>query len=273
MSDPLLTIGALSRAVGIPAETLRTWERRYGFPTATRTGGRQRLYDAEVVPRLRLVGLALARGLRPAQVLTADVSRLRELVGEEPTGSAMACVGAMDATGLERVLRGDAARLGLPRFLTDELAPLLRRVGEAWARGELSVAQEHFASEVVRAFLVAQWRPLAEANRGPVALLATPAGERHELGLQMAAVVTALAGWRVAYLGADVPDLDLTARASSVGVVLLGVSAAYGAHGALSALLAALGGRVLVGGAGAPAGVSLVDLDTLPAALARVGSA
>ena len=96
---PAMSIGALSKATGIPTNTLRTWERRYGFPTAIRTASGHRLYDASLVGHLTLILQALDRGHRPAQVLPLDLDDLRSIVGERAVASSV----PIDARGLEPV--------------------------------------------------------------------------------------------------------------------------------------------------------------------------
>lgn len=258
-----LSIGALAQATGVPANTLRTWERRYGFPVAARTAGGQRVYAPEMVEHVRWVVRALDLGHRPAHVLTAPLDELRTLVGEgarSPTeprppgppfptsvpraegradgpGRAEAAERAepwvalmrrLDGDGLESALTTECARLGLRAFVTEFVPGFLRAVGDAWAEGRIAPFQEHFASERLREMLARQWRPLADRNGGPVGLCAGLPGEHHVLGLHLVACTLALSGWRVIFLGGDtpVPDLAAAAAQGSAAAIFVSVSEA-----------------------------------------------
>ncbi|MFZ5480948.1 MAG: cobalamin-dependent protein [Myxococcota bacterium] len=260
-----LNIGALSRAAGVPTSTLRTWERRYGFPPATRTPGGQRVYAADVVEHVRLVARAIAAGGRPAQVMAASVEELRSFEPPAPRpdgddGEAwIHAVEALDGTALRRAFQIATARHGLEGFLVAHVAPFLVAIGDAWAGGRLQVFHEHFASERMREHLAGLWRPMADANAGPVAVLATLPGERHALGLHAAACLVAAAGWRVVMLGADTPPPDVDACARVVGARVVGVSVSSAANAGqvawdLAGLRARLAAdvRLAVGGGGAP---------------------
>lgn len=262
MSEPVIGIGALERLSGIPAATLRTWERRYGFPTAARSEGGHRAYDVATLERLKLVAAALSAGHRAAAVVPADVEALRQLLGRQPvvdlaptverTTDLAELVRRGDAEGLERVLASELAARGAERWLGELVAPLVATVGDLWADGVISVADEHRAAEVLRAQLRRAWRSLEPAV-GPQAVLATLPGERHDLGLHMVAVVLALSGWRLVFLGADTPVPDLVG--ASEGASRVFISFAMGSAAKVSdleALVAALPGKVTVGGAGAP---------------------
>jgi hypothetical protein len=258
-----LSIGALSQATGVPVNTLRTWERRYGVPSGDRTSGGHRLYPPETVEHLRLVVRALDAGHRPAQVLPASVEDLRRLVGQagpsaSPAGPVEAWVDAaraLDGTALVRGFAEEGARLGLPAFLELRALPFLRRVGEAWEAGEIQVFHEHFASARLEDFLSAWWRPLADGATGRAVVCSTLAGDHHNLGLHMAAGLLAVAGHRVVFLGPDTPVDDIvaaTAQAQARDVVVSVSFSVPSPHGGISALRAALPARVrlYVGGAG-----------------------
>ncbi len=243
-----MAIGALSNATGIPASTLRTWERRYGFPEAQRTQGGHRLYPATTVDRLIWVQRALATGHRPRQVLGLSPLELQELIeptqialGAEDVPGEAAVFGEADVATFERwitavreldeskfhaLLAADWGRLGTLAFLEGRLAPFLVLVGDLWARGVLGIRHEHFASERARDFLVALWRPLSMARERPLVVCATLPGELHVLGLHMAACVCAMAGTRVVFLGPGMPVDDIVAAAtdSAAEAVMLSVS-------------------------------------------------
>jgi DNA-binding transcriptional MerR regulator/methylmalonyl-CoA mutase cobalamin-binding subunit len=239
-----LSIGALSRATGIPVETLRTWESRYGFPVPERRPSGHRLYPLSIVPRLRRIAEALARGHRARQVVPASEADLQQLLDSAeaaPVASPPASPEASLAGGevapllrlvesfqsdrLTHALLGAAARLGPLALLETVVAPLLRAVGEAWEKGRLEVRHEHFLSERLGDVLRSLRLPLEERASGPLVVFSTLPGEAHGLGLQMAALIVASAGCRVLYLGTEtpVPDLasltrDLAARALALSI-------------------------------------------------------
>jgi methanogenic corrinoid protein MtbC1 len=270
-----LSIGALSNATGIPVETLRTWESRYDFPLPERKPSGHRVYPLASVRRLRLVGEALARGHRAGEVVPASEDVLQALLGlGGPVPDAVPLLPAADVVDLDllvryvsefaaeplgRALLTDWARLGPLRFLETRIVPLVRRVGEAWESGRLSVRHEHFASERLEDLLRALRAPFDERARGPQVVLATLPGERHALGLQMAALVLATAGCRVLYLGPDCPIADMVAAVKELKASVLAVSVSRSSSGAetnarLRRLRAQLGRRtiLLLGGEGAP---------------------
>ncbi len=279
-----LSIGTLSSATGVPVDTLRTWERRYGFPAPTnRTGGSHRRYTADTIAQVRLIVRALELGHRPSAVVGRDPEELRRLIdAASPPGPAPSAVSTftpaagtepgadpavlarwmrathdMDGEGLTTEFQRSLAEMPAIDFLEHRMGPYLHEMGEQWARGLLRVSQEHYASEKAREFLNAQWRGANEGNRaGSAAVLATPPGEPHALGLHMAAWVIALAGAHVVFLGANTPMAEVAFAVdhhSARGVVL---SAAAGYVGDLAAELEDLSARlprpvsVVLGGAG-----------------------
>lgn len=257
---PSLSIGALSRATGVPAETLRTWERRYGFPRPERTESGHRRYPASSVGRLRLVTRALELGHKPSVALSSDEGTLRSLLAITETEPASADPAApraevrpaprsaarepidiqrwldhvrgFEGEALELDLRRAWGALGALDFLLRGAGPFLTEVGNRWYQGELGVRHEHFASERLRDFLTSQWRPLSDAATGPHVVCATLPGEQHVLGLQMAAVVLALANLRVVFLGADIPPGEVAVAAHAHKARAVVISAASSADDA-----------------------------------------
>jgi MerR family transcriptional regulator, light-induced transcriptional regulator len=270
-----LSIGALSRATGIPVETLRTWESRYGFPVPERRPSGHRVYALSMVPRLRRISEALARGHRAGQVVPAPDADLRRLLAAPPAPAAFPADPPSLATGdvlqllrlvesfesdrLTRALLGASARLGPLTFLETVVAPLLRAVGDDWAKGRLQVRHEHFVSERLGDVLRSLRLPLEERAGGPLVVLATLPGEAHGLGLQMAALVVASAGCRILYLGTETPVPDMVTLTRDLGARALAVSvSASGRKARTAALLRRVRGMLLrrtallVGGEGAP---------------------
>ena len=288
----LLSIGALSAATGIPVDTIRTWERRYGFPIAERKPSGHRVYALSTVPRLRRIAQAIARGHRAAEVLPASESALDALLATIPQApiepapssrsapttspgqpgdadSLLDAVRSFDAERLKRAFQADWARLGPLEFLEQRAAAFLTAVGMAWADGSLDVRHEHFASSVLGDFLRTVRLPVDHRADGPIVALATLPGELHGLGLQMAALVFAMAGWRTLVLGVDTPVAQIAAlsREAPLAAVALSCVQPRGRSGAaaIRALRQRLPRRVplLVGGAGAPSGARQAGIEIL----------
>lgn len=272
-AGPKLSIGALARATGIPVETLRTWESRYGFPVPERKPSGHRVYPVESVARLRRVAQALACGHRAGEVVGASEADLAALLEStsapaviaaepHPAGLELAelleLVAAFDRERLTRALLGDAARLGVLAFLETRVAPLARAAGDAWEHGRLEIRHEHFLTERLSDLLRTLRLPLEERAAGPLVVLASLPGESHALGLQMAALCLVSGGCRVVLLGTEVPLEELARLTRELGARALGVSVSLATGGdatraTLERLRALLPRRVelLAGGDGA----------------------
>ena len=291
----MLSIGALSAATGVPVETIRSWERRYGFPVAERKPSGHRLYALNTVARLRLVSEALTRGHRAGEVVAASESALESLLTALPKVSSgtktpvsstkpstaagaeehLTAIRSFDAEQLKRSFQSDWARLGPLRFVQDRAAPFLLAIGEGWSAGTLDVRHEHFASACLGDFLRAARIPMDDRATGPLVALATLPGEQHGMGLQMSAVVVAAAGWRALMLGTDTPVVQIAALVREAPVTAVAISCAAPRRRQTAEQLRTLrrrlprGVSLLVGGAGAPptaskAGVIVMpDLETL----------
>ncbi|MBK5296339.1 MAG: MerR family DNA-binding transcriptional regulator [Vicinamibacteria bacterium] len=274
---PRLSIGALSRVTGIPIETLRTWETRYGFPVPERRPSGHRVYTSAIVPRLRRISEALARGHRAGQVVAASDAALATLLADvmpdvtparrRPMGQGgiadlMEAVRRYDGADLTRRLLADWGRQGVVGFLTERVGPLVEAVGQHWANGTLEIRHEHFLTEQLGELLRTLRAPLDDRASGPTAVLATLPGEQHGLGLLMAALVMAASGLRVRVAGTDLPvnEIASLARELKTRAVVVSVSLSGQPHAArhLRALRAALprATLLLVGGQGAPPAVA-----------------
>jgi methanogenic corrinoid protein MtbC1 len=234
-SQLTMTIGAVSRATGIPVNTLRTWERRYSFPIAERSDGGQRLYPPNVVPHLNLINQALKSGMRPKQVVGIEFDDLQELLGKslppKPTerNEVQDWVDAahrLDGAYLDSCFHSSVSQLGVQKFLTDKIAPFIHELGESWASGKIQIFHEHFASERIHDFLTTLWRPLSDKAKGPNIICAALPGENHFLGLHMAATIMALYGFRIIFLGPKTPlkDLQECTWQSSAQAILISIS-------------------------------------------------
>ena len=256
-------IKTVAAAVGVPRNTLLAWERRYGLVVPRRTANGYREYSDADIELLKRLKVLVDQGHAVSEAVT-----LLDVVAAGPKGEPV--LAAVAEKLLEALLRVDrhAAEQTCRRIVgvaettqVDELYfPLLRRVGDGWAAGELSVAQEHYASQFVRERLHELLNRLEGGPRhGPHALCASFPDELHDLALLGLAIHLAAAGHRVSMLGAAVPLPDLVAMVADEQPQLVAVSvliprpadevAAF-ARALRSAC--ATGTRVVMGGAGLP---------------------
>lgn len=275
-----IRIGELSRRTGVSPELLRAWERRYGLFEPDRSPGRFRLYSDADVSRVEAMRSQIAHGLSAAEaarlVLAADpssASRSDDAPAlEQPMRALSDALVAFDEARAHAALDQLIASLSLETFLRTVVLPLLQEIGEGWERGEITIAQEHFASNVIRGRLMALGRGWGRGT-GRHALLAAPAGEQHDLGLVVLALMLRDHGWRVTFLGADAPISTITDTARRVlpEVVVLALLETL-ALDASEVQELARGRRVLIGGAGASReladslGVEYVDAGPIEAA-------
>lgn len=249
-----MTIAAVERDTGLPKDTLRVWERRYGFPAPERDAQGERMYPHEQVLRLRVLKRLLDQGHRPGALMRMSGDELAVLLSRPGRAGAAAAMAAAPAdrrvgelAGLVAGQQTEALRaalsqalgaLGLRALVLQVLAPLTTEVGEAWARGEVSVAGEHLYAEVVQLVLRAAFASLPPGGRPPRVLLATLPGEQHALGLLMAQALLATEGCATVSLGTQVPvpDIAQAARSQQADVVALSLSSATQAERALQGL-------------------------------------
>jgi MerR family transcriptional regulator, light-induced transcriptional regulator len=222
-----LNISALARRTGIAADTLRKWEQRYAIIRPMRTRGGQRRYTERDVARVEWLRDRLADGYRISEA-AALLGQTTEPAGRTTAESRLQILQAVergDARELGQLLDQAFALHGVEDVLTAVVAPLLDELGEAWEKGRVGVAEEHLASEAIRARLVQQLADSRAPIRG-VAVLACAPGERHDLGLLMLAILLRADGWHIAYLGADTPLEDAFSLARRLGARILCLSLA-----------------------------------------------
>ena len=220
LSPPgVLRIGELSRRLGVSDHVLRAWERRYGLLRPVRTTGGFRLYSEADLDRVRRMQAYLAHGLSAAQAARAAVD------GEPPAGTGAggpayrdglmdvaatlaAALDEFDEPAAHAVLDRLLGTLTVETVLRDVVLPYLRALGDRWERGEVSVAQEHFASNLIRGRLAGLARGWGHGH-GPRAILACLPDELHDIALLAFGIVLNRNGWRIDYLGANTPLDDL----------------------------------------------------------------
>lgn len=283
-SDPRLgyhPIGVAAERTGLNPHVIRVWERRYRAIEPARTGNGRRLYSDADIERLRLMALATSAGRGISQVARLPVSELTALIRDDEEARrrlasddgarasrataaltddvalARARARALDAAGLEHALRRSAALFGAGAFLDGVATPLLRQVGDERKAGQLAPGAEQLVLIALRRVIEGIVPIIIISGDAPNLLVATPVNDRHEIEAVMAAAVAAIEGWRVTYLGPDVPVSDIAVAAASTSARAVSVTVPWAAnhdlllHG-LRALRTQLAARVplLVGGPG-----------------------
>jgi DNA-binding transcriptional MerR regulator len=223
-SAPVLRIGELSRRLGVSDHVLRAWESRYGLLQPVRSAGGFRLYSEADESRVRRMQAHLARGLSAAEAARAalgEESGTQEDDGRPagphrvpPPASELSAelrqaLDAFDEPAAQAVLDRLVSDLSVTAVLRDVVLPYLTELGERWESGTASVAQEHFASNIIRGRLAGLARGWGSGH-GPLAVLACPPGELHDLALMAFGVILNRNGWRIDYLGMNTPLEELT---------------------------------------------------------------
>ena len=226
----VLRIGELSRRVGVSEYVLRAWESRYGLLRPVRSAGGYRLYSEADQRRVRRMQAHLANGLAAAQAAEAAIAdddssgaaqggassaaagqgaggTLRVVAMTDSADSLRQALDEMDEPAAQRVLDRLLTDFTVESVLRDVVLPYLRGLGERWQQGVVTVAQEHFASHVIRGRLAGLARGWGNGS-GPRALLACPPDEQHDLALLVFGIVLNRGGWRVEFLGANTPMGD-----------------------------------------------------------------
>lgn len=270
-------LGAVSRLTGLSPDLLRAWERRYQVVTPLRTSGGTRRYQDADVERLRLVKAAVDAGHRISEVAALSADELeRRAHQDEPAPSSalervLTALEHLDNLEAERLTGLQLAALGPGRFARDFAAPLAEAMGEEWANHRLSVASEHLGTALLRSLLGASMRPSIASSQAPPIVFCTLPGERHELGLLIAALVAVGAGGNPLYLGPDLPVDEIIGAAELKRPVAVGLSVVFPPNPATESMLAEIRAGIApecqlwVGGSGA------CEL-TMPEGVDRIGN-
>jgi methylmalonyl-CoA mutase cobalamin-binding subunit/DNA-binding transcriptional MerR regulator len=237
---PLRTVAAMT---GLTPDLIRVWEKRYQVVAPIRGARGARLYTAGDVAHLRLLARAVGGGRAIGDVAALRPAELEKLVAQRsPDGQELGSwqttsprehfvarilerLEGFDEAAIARLLGDSFVALGTRAFVHEVVEPLVQRVGACWADGELSIAEEHLLTGTLRNLLAGLIHSRVGAGRR--VLLATPAGERHEIGLLLVALLALDAGANVVYLGIDLPAAEIVtaARRAQVGVVGLSLVA------------------------------------------------
>lgn len=252
------TIQVASLRSGVTPHVIRIWERRYGALNPTRTGTNRRLYCDEEITRLRLLRELTECGHRIGSVARLDTEQLESLLQKSRAGTAvaaglleaprnepapapgasaeqhvLACMDAAksyDGERLRRLLQEARLEFGLRCCVHQVVCPLIERIGLSWQQGSLRPGHEHMATAVLREFLVTPVPGSQTAPSAPEIIITTPAGEVHELGALLASVSARDLGWRVTYLGPNLPTEEIVACARGRAARAVALSVVYPTH-------------------------------------------
>ena len=225
---------AVELRTGLSAHLIRIWERRYNAVTPERSGNQRRLYSEEEVERLTLLGRLTQSGLAISKIAGLSVEELRGMqtrasaaaapppadalparastvvvAPAELIESALAAIRRYDMGALEKVLDRGMVGLGYSGLLEKLLIPLLRAIGDAWEKGDLTAAHEHGATSAFKDYLARNLRAMGPSETSPRLLVTTPAGQLHEMGAAIAASLARKSGWQVTYLGPSLPAEEI----------------------------------------------------------------
>ena len=226
-------ISTVTKRSGVKSDLVRAWERRYQAVTPTRTAGGHRVYTDMDIARLKLLNEATNNGHSISQIAKLSLDDLKKLSQQEPANIDLqpqaektserrflaedyiekchASVLAFDAHALEAHFENAIVELGPQLFIENLLTPLLTQIGERWRNGELRPVHEHMASSIIRSltYILRNNTPCAE--NAPRMIVTTPVGQLHELGALLAAIIAEFKGWKVTYLGANLPAEEIAA--------------------------------------------------------------
>lgn len=231
-------VGLVSRMTGLSTHTLRIWEKRYAAVLPHRTDAGGRLYSDPDVERLRVLHRLVEGGHSIGGIAKLPTSELQKMAAKlpstaRPTGADQLvllrerfidAIERLDVVGAEQMLSRVALSTEPGDFLRNAVGPILEEVGNRWERGELRIAHEHASSTVMRGLLFSLMRLYPASDAMPAVVVATPAGEHHELGALMVAMLATMHGWRVLYLGADLPADEIVFAATSTKARMIMVS-------------------------------------------------
>lgn len=219
---PRYNTKAVAQETGVPADTFRAWERRYGIPRPQRTDGGHRLYSERDIATIRWLRDRTAEGLTISQAIAlmndgneSNLSWLNTAVDTEPhtwerlNSRLVAALTDYDATRAEQILGEAFALYPVEDVFLKLVQPVMVEIGEQWHAGKITVTAEHFATQFIRRKLSGLFNTYNITEGRGLVLVACAPSEQHDLGALMLAVFLVRRGWQVIYLGPEVPLRDL----------------------------------------------------------------
>lgn len=246
-------ISTVAKRSGVKSDLVRAWERRYKAVTPTRTAGGHRVYTDLDIARLKLLNQATNNGHSISQIAQFSLEELKNLLkveaeqlpeqivpslvtisdrkylAEDYIEKCYAAVLAFDAKVLEGHFENAIVELGCDAFIEHLLAPLLTMIGERWKIGELRPVHEHMTSAIIRSLTYILRNNSPCPANAPCMIVTTPIGQLHELGALLAAIIAEVKGWRVTYLGANLPAEEIAAAVKYTNAKAVTISISYSA--------------------------------------------
>ncbi|MBT8196120.1 MAG: MerR family transcriptional regulator [Bacteroidia bacterium] len=238
-------IKVVSQMTGLSAFVIRAWEKRYDAVTPARTETNRRLYSEDDIEKLRLLNEAVNKGHNIGGIAKLSTDELKSILNQNqitttdpiqeelPTdidsmlSTSIEAVKAYDGKQLETILLKASAKLSQPQLIEDFVVPLIYKIGDLWHDGDIRVAHEHLASAVIRSFLASLIEQHRPDENAPVIISATPRGQDHEIGAMIVGVIAAPLGWKVLYLGPNLPVEEISAVADSLEAKVVALSIIY----------------------------------------------
>ena len=246
MKESHHSLRVTTQRTGLSTHVVRVWEKRYGAVKPKRTASNRRIYSDAEIERLTLLRLATLAGHNIGSIADLPTDRLKVLAaGAGPEGlaqpapdkpfsfadtfqeSCLVAVRQMDAHRFEDVLQRALIALGHHGLLQQVIAPLAQTIGELWRAGQVTAAHEHFLSAELKVFLGQAAKQFATPENAPGIIVATPAGQLHELGALMVNTAAAHLGWRTIYLGTSLPAAEISGAAAQNRVKAIALSIVY----------------------------------------------
>ena len=240
-------IKVVSQMTGLSVFVIRAWEKRYDAVTPSRTDTNRRLYSEEDIEKLKLLNKAVQKGHNIGGIANLSIEDLRSVLenktvsprsdkeisndvyanAESTIANCIEAIKVYDGKALETLLLKASTKMSQPQLIENLIVPLVYKVGDLWHDGFIRVANEHLASAVIRSFLSNLIERHVPNDNAPIMVSATPRGQDHELGAMIASVVAASAGWKVVYLGPNLPVEEIAAVADSLKAKVVALSIIY----------------------------------------------
>jgi len=240
-------IKVVSQMTGLSVFVIRAWEKRYNVVNPSRTETNRRLYSEEDIEKLKLLNEAVQKGHNIGGIANLSIDELRSILERKHSISdqidnstieitidvesiiehGIEAIKAYDGKTLEAILLKASSKLTQPQLIENLIIPLVYKVGDLWHDGVIRVANEHLATAVIRSFLTNLIEQHIPSENAPIIISATPRGQDHELGALIAGVVAASLGWKVIYLGPNLPVEEIAAVTENLESRVVALSIVY----------------------------------------------
>ncbi|MCG6912416.1 MerR family transcriptional regulator [bacterium BMS3Abin03] len=240
-------IKVVSQMTGLSVFVIRAWEKRYNVVTPERTETNRRLYSEDDIEKLKLLNNAINLGHNIGGIANLSVSELRSILEhkhvtssstselskenfsdtESILRSSMEAVKTYDGKKLSTILLKASSKMSQPQLIENFIIPLVYEIGDLWHEGDIRVANEHLASAVIRSFLANLIEQHIPSENAPLIISATPRGQDHELGALIAGVTAASVGYKVIYLGPNLPVEEIAAVTDNLDAKVVALSLVY----------------------------------------------